>query len=92
MMKSVPALLLLEWAGKGAGGRPARFVLKILHDGGRGLVELGFYDDLARHAEGPGARGEVRSVPSPVVGFVCGWMGACVRVCAGALAVPLLLR
>lgn len=65
MMKSVPALLLLEWAGKGVGGRSARFVLKIKHDGGRGLVELGFYDDLARHAEGPGARGEVRIASPP---------------------------
>ena len=60
MMKSVPALLLLEWEGKGAGGKSARFVLKILHDGGRGLVELGFYENLASHAEGPGAQGKVR--------------------------------
>lgn len=59
MMKSVPALLLLEWEGKGAGGKSARFVLKILHDGGRGLVELGFYENLASHADGPGAQGKV---------------------------------
>ena len=59
MMKSVPALLLLEWEAQGAGGKSARFVLKILHDGGRGLVELGFYENLASHAEGPGAQGKV---------------------------------
>lgn len=63
MMKSVPALLLLEWEGKGAGGKSARFVLKILHDGGRGLVELGFYENLAAHAEGPGAQGKVHAKP-----------------------------
>lgn len=63
MMKSVPALLLLEWEGKGAGGKSRRFVLKILHTGGRGLVELGFYEDLASHVDGPGSRGEVRLVP-----------------------------
>lgn len=56
MMKEVPALLQLIWPGKGSTGR---FILKILHDGGRGLVELGFYEKLAAHAEGPGARGEV---------------------------------
>ncbi|CAM9467343.1 unnamed protein product [Scytosiphon promiscuus] len=75
MMKSVPALLLLEWAGKGAGGRPARFVLKILHDGGRGLVELGFYDDLARHAEGPGAQGE-EPERAELASFLCPYFGA----------------
>ena len=56
MMKEMPALLRLIWPGKGSTGR---FILKILHDGGRGLVELGFYEKLAAHADGPGARGEV---------------------------------
>lgn len=59
MMKAMHSLLLLEWAGKGPKGKSRRFVLKILHDGGRGLVELGFYENLASHVEGPGARGEV---------------------------------
>lgn len=62
MMKSIPALLLLEWGGKGAGGKSARFVLKIMYDGGRGLVELGFYEELATHAEGPGAQGKVHTM------------------------------
>ncbi len=76
MMKSVPALLLLEWEGKGAGGKSARFVLKILHDGGRGLVELGFYENLAAHAEGPGAQGKVRRGVA-----VVRWCGGVVRWC-----------
>lgn len=60
-MKSVPALLLLEWEGRAIGKKTSRrYVLKILHDGGRGLVELGYYEKLANHVEGPGARGEVR--------------------------------
>lgn len=72
MMKSVPALLLLEWEGKGARGRSARFVLKVLHDGGRGLVELGFYEKLAAHAEGPGALGMVRARQFEVFPSTCG--------------------
>ena len=63
MMKAMPALLLLEWEGKGPLGGSRRFVLKILHDGGRGLVELGFYENLARRADGAAAMGgEVRHV------------------------------
>lgn len=64
MMKEVPALLLLDMAGKGNGDPSRRFVLKILHDGGRGLVELGFYEHLACHVDGPGSRGEVGSASS----------------------------
>ena len=64
-MKEMQSLLLLDWAGKGTNGKSLRFVLKILHDGGRGLVELGFYEKLAIHLEGPGAEGEVR--PDPVL-------------------------
>eukprot|EP00752_Nemacystus_decipiens_P003385 g3132.t1 len=75
MMKSVPALLLLEWEGKGAGGKSARFVLKILHDGGRGLVELGFYENLASHAEGPGARGK-EPERTELASFLCPYFGA----------------
>lgn len=67
-MKEVKALLLLEWEGKGHGGGSRRFVLKILHDGGRGLVELGFYENLASHVEDPVARGEVRGSLSVYVG------------------------
>lgn len=60
-MKSVDALLLLEWEGRRIGKKTSRrYVLKILHDGGRGLVELGFYEKLASHKEGAGAQGEVR--------------------------------
>lgn len=57
-MKDVPALLQMVWKGKGTTGR---FILKILHDGGRGLVELGFYEKLEAHVDGPGAEGVVRS-------------------------------
>ncbi|CAN0292013.1 unnamed protein product, partial [Ectocarpus sp. 12 AP-2014] len=74
-MKSVPALLLLEWEGKGKGGGSARFVLKILHDGGRGLVELGFYENLARHAEGPGAQGK-EPERTELASFLCPYFGA----------------
>lgn len=68
-MKDVPALLQLMWPGKGSTGR---FILKILHDGGRGMVELGFYEDLAAHVDGPGSRGEVnRVLPVAFVLHVC---------------------
>ena len=60
MMKAMPALLLLEWEGKGPLGGSRRFVLKILHDGGRGLVELGFYENLARRADDAASLSEVR--------------------------------
>lgn len=61
-MKSVPALLLLEWEGRAIGKKTSRrYVLKILHDGGRGLVELGFYEKLASLADRPGAEDEVTS-------------------------------
>ena len=66
MMKEMPALLLLEWEGKGPQGGSRRFVLKILHDGGRGLVELGFYENLARRADSAKAVGEVRATPHTI--------------------------
>lgn len=66
-MKDVPALLQLMWPGKGSTGR---FILKILHDGGRGLVELGFYEDLAAHVDEPGSREQVCKVQSVFVHVV----------------------
>lgn len=60
MMRDVPALLQLEWKGKGEDVSGGRFVLKALHDNGRGMVELGFYEELAAHVDGPGAEGKVR--------------------------------
>ncbi|CAM9939264.1 unnamed protein product [Ascophyllum nodosum] len=75
LMKEMQSLLLLDWAGKGTNGKSLRFVLKILHDGGRGLVELGFYEKLAIHLEGPGAEGEDPD-RTKLAGFLCPYFGA----------------
>lgn len=79
-MKDVPALLQLMWPGKGSTGR---FILKILHDGGRGLVELGFYEDLAAHVDEPGSR-EQEPARTDLEGFLCPYYGA-VRVYTDAI-------